>query len=182
MKTLIAIFLSFLFVATNGYAHADRIIPIKKDGTLEGIPREFGPSTLIIEFARANANGPAINSITLRLGKNRILLPSCITNLLKSRSTSQIKASASWYHNEKTIPYYLNLEFGDPGFEDSPDLRSHYSMLFNLRTGMLMQMERVSNTKGEGSIINYKTVRIDVASLCGSESLDSFSSLSELRP
>ena len=81
MKTLIAIILSFLFIATNAHAHADRIIPIKSDGTLVGIPPEFGPSNLAIRFAQTNSAGPSITSIALRLGKNRITLPSCITSL-----------------------------------------------------------------------------------------------------
>ena len=182
MKSLLAIVLGFALFSGNAFAHADRIILIKKDGTLYGIPAEFGPAVLLVKFASKRTSGPPVNSLTLRLGPNMVSLPSCITSLLKSQNISQIKASASWYHDEKNLPYYLVIEFGDPGFEQSTEIAPYYSILFNLHTGKLMKMERVTKTRGQGSIINWQTTRLDVASLCDSASLSGFASLSDLRP
>lgn len=144
MRAFIAIFIGFVLVSSVCSAHQDRSITVKADGSLEGLPSEYGPANLHVEFAVEKTSGlPIASSITLNLGKNRVSFPGCLTGLLQIRSTNQIFASASWYHDEGLLPYYLKFYFVAPGYVESrwPPNQGYYSLLFNLRTGTLMEME-----------------------------------------
>ena len=149
---------------------------VKADGSLEGLPSEYGPANLHVEFAIEKPSGvPIASSITLNLGKNRVSFPGCLTGLLQIRSMSQIGASASWYHDEGLLPNYLKVYFFDPGYDESrwPPDQGYYSVLFNLRTGKLMKME-VNIVRDSGRFFQY--VPVDLAQLCNGEVLKGFSS------
>ena len=147
---------------------------VNADGSLEGLPSEYGPAYLHVEFALEERSAlPIASSITLNLGRNRVSFPGCLTGLLQIRSMSQIRASASWYHDEWLLPYYLKFYFVDPGYDESrwPPDQGYYSLLFNLRTGKLMQMEvRIVRDGGKFS----QFVPVDLAQLCKGELLKGF--------
>ena len=149
---------------------------VNADGSLEGLPSEYGPANLHVKFALEERSAlPIASSITLNLGKNRVSFPGCLTGLLQIRSMSQIRASASWYHDEWLLPYYLKFYFVDPGYDESrwPPDQGYYSLLFNLRTGKLMKME-VQIVRDAGKFSQY--VPVDLAQLCNGEVLKDFSS------
>jgi hypothetical protein len=175
MRAFSAIFIGFVLVSSVCSAHQDRSIIVKADGSLEGLPSEFGPAYLHVKFALEERSAlPIASSITLNLGKNRVSFPGCLTGLLQIRSMSQIFASASWYHDEGHLPYYLKFYFVDPGYDESrwPD-QGYYSLLFNLRTGKLMEIE-VQIVRDAGRSLQY--VPVDLAKLCKGEVLKGFSS------
>ena len=100
-------------------AHQDRVITIDDDGGLLGLPIEYGPAKLQIAFSTASTQhgwAPPISSVVLSLGKNRTELPDCLTRILNSKSLTDVAISASWYHSEEHLPYYLNVMFLDPGY------------------------------------------------------------------
>ena len=142
-------------------AHMDRIVTIREDGTLVGIPLEYGPPALHVAFA-ASSPDPRISAVALDLGKSHTRLPECITGLLTTRSLNDIKASASWYHDESIVPYYLNLEFFDPGYNKSDRANPGYALLFNLRSGKLLQIEAYVR----GAEKSLQLVRVDLSARC----------------
>jgi hypothetical protein len=167
----IAVAIGWILISGTCFAHSDRVITVKDDGSLEGIPSEYGPAIMRVEFAPPNTDDAPITSITLNLGKNRVRMPICVTGLLLTRRMSEIKASASWYHDEKDIPHYLNVEFFDPGYDKSRWANPGFSLLFNLRTGRLMQMEvMIVRENGKG----IQNVPVDIAGRCKPEELKSF--------
>jgi len=173
MKVILAIIVVFIVMSGNCFAHQDRIITVKNDGSLEGLPLDYSPATLRIEFAAQNEGGAPITSVTFNLGKNQVRLPLCITGLLQSRRITEVKASASWYHDEKILPYYLKINFFDPGYNQSRWANAGFSLLINLRTSKLMQME-VIIVRDDGKSI--QNIPIDVAAQCNSEELGGFAS------
>ena len=175
MRAFSAIFIGFVLISGVCSAHSDRSITVKADGSLEGLPAEYGPAYLHVEFAIQETSGvPIASSITLNLGKNRVSFPGCLTGLLQIRSMSQIVATASWYHDEGLLPYYLKFYFVDPGYDESrwPPNQGYYSLLFNLRTGKLMEIE-VNIVRDSGR--SMQSVPVDLAQLCKGEALKGFS-------
>ena len=176
MRAFSGIFIGFALISGVCSAHQDRSITVKADGSLEGLPSEYGPANLYVEFAIGKMSGvPIASSITLNLGKNRVSFPGCITRVLQIRSMNQIFASASWYHDEGHLPYYLKFYFVEPGYDESrwPPNQGYYSLIFNLRTGKLMKME-VEIVRDSGKFSQY--VPVDLAQLCKGEALKGFSS------
>ena len=169
MRILIAALL--IFTSSACFAHEDRIVTINADGSLAGIPAEYGPATLRVNFSQQGAGGASIESIDLTLGENQVHLPTCVNGLINTREMSQIRASASWYHDEAILPYYLHFDFFDPGYNDSRWANSGYTLLFNLRNGRLIRMEvLVILDDGKG----LQNIPVDVSDLCGAETLKSF--------
>jgi hypothetical protein len=84
-----------------------------------------------------------------------------------------IAATASWYHDEKLLPFYLQIYFFDPGYNSSKweNPGPGYSMLFNLHTAKLITMEE-SIVHNNGKTVQY--VPVDVASKCRSNGTDEF--------
>lgn len=173
MKHLSFIILGcFLFCAPS-YAHQDRVIQLRADGTLEGLPNSYTPALLHINFADSPPAGEAIiSSIDLTLGKNQVHLPICVTGMLLSKSTNEISLSASWYHDEETLPHYLGIHFFDPGYSKSRWANPGYALLFNLHTGKLMKMEIfIVRDNGKG----LQSVAVDLTDTCKPSELKLFS-------
>ena len=174
MRAFSAIFIGFVLVSSVCSAHQDRIIMVKEDGSLVGLPPEYGPAYLHVKFALEERSAlPIASSITLILGRNRVSFPGCVTGLFQIRSMSQIVATASWYHEEGLLPYYLKFYFFDPGYDESRFYNQGYSLLFNLRTGELMEIE-VNIVRDSGR--SMQSVPVDLAQRCTGEVLKGFSS------
>jgi hypothetical protein len=162
MKGICAIIIVFVLPIGICFAHRDSLVSINENGSLEGIPEEFGPASLHVEFSSQKKDSSPVISITLNLGKNSINLPRCLTSMLRTKSLSHIRASASWYHNETiSLPYYLTLLFCDP------DNKKDYELDFNLHNAKLMRINRKSSVKNG---TKYQTVDL---SKCKSEELKS---------
>ncbi|MEW6667361.1 MAG: hypothetical protein AB1512_19325 [Thermodesulfobacteriota bacterium] len=168
MKAITAIAVIWMLFSGTCFAHEDRIITVKDDGSLMGIPSAYGPAILHVEFAPPELGSAPITSITLHLGNNHVRIPICVTGLLRSQNLSEIRASASWYHDEKIVPYYLHLVFYDPGYDKSRWANSGFSLTFNLHTGKLMKMQ-VIIVRDNGK--SMQSVPVDIAARCNSEEL-----------
>ena len=161
-RTLASGLAAMLFMALPAHAHKDRIIPIGPQGELYELPAEFGVGRLHVSF-HTNAGKPAISGVMLALGQNQTELPGCLARLLKTSAASDITASASWYHNETQLPYYLQLDFPNPGVIPGTPYHSGYLLLFNLRTASLMRMSRAA-AGARGKTVKY--VDIDLSKPC----------------
>lgn len=170
MDALRALAVSAFVVCGVCHAHQDRIVEIKADGTLVGLPAQFGPSTIHIAFTRAPTGAP-ISSVDLTLGNRRTHLPICVTGVINSARLEDIRASASWYHDEKELPYYLNVEFLDPGYEAKSVYNPGYSLIFNLRTARLIEM-KVLILRDKGNAMQF--LPLDLDSMCSKSEVKKF--------
>ena len=172
MRWLRTLMLSTLLAAASAsHGHQDRIVELKTDGTLSAIPAAFGPAALRITFSQAKNGEPPVSSVELTLGARRIALPICVTGLLHAVRIQDVQASASWYHDEKSLPYYLSVQFFDPGYDRKASFNPGYSLLFNLRTARLMQMEvLIVRDKGKA----MQSVPVDLAARCSPQELEKF--------
>ena len=171
MSRLLTLVLSTLVVCGVCYGHQDRIVKITSDGTLSAIPPSFGPAGLRVAFGQTKTGEPPVSSVELTLGAQRVSLPVCVTGLLHTVRIQDVHASASWYHDEKLLPYYLSLKFYDPGYDRKASFNSGYSLLFNLRTARLMQME-VLIVRDKGMAM--QSVPVDLAARCSPQELETF--------
>lgn len=138
--------LMLVLLASPAYAHRDRIVTLEKDGSIPEIPASFGKVTLAI-----NGLGTDAVTITLGIGSRTTTIPACMTGLIHSKSRSDVKLTASWYHDEATLPYYLNVEFLDPGSSAKRGYNSSHSFLFNLHNGSLLKQKKfIANQTGTG--------------------------------
>ena len=158
MRISFALLFAGLIASNHAFAHKDRIFPIDEDGKLADFPAQFGPASLKVSFSVPKSDLP-IAAVVLGLGRKRIDLPACITRLLKSTSISQVMASGSWYHEERRLPYYLSFTFFDPGYSISKWANPGLKLLFNMRTGELIDTSAI--TVGEkGRSIKYTKVEL----------------------
>ena len=85
-------------------AHQDVLITRQSNGNLVELPDEYQPAFLIVEESSARS----IGAVRIRLGNNQLNLPECLSVLFHKAIT--IDLSASWYHDPKSLPYYLSIK------------------------------------------------------------------------
>jgi hypothetical protein len=140
--------LLLFFTAGAANAHQDRILSVQPNGLIPEIPASFGRVSLNIKGL-----GSAAPMVQFRTGKYLTDLPSCVTRLICTKSRSDIRVTGSWYHDEKTVPYYVNVKFSDPGYDRGRLGNSYYGFLFNLRTAQFIGMTRFeADRSGNGGM------------------------------
>lgn len=134
----------FLVLASCAcYAHQDSVIEIKNDGTLVGLPSQFLPSILKIQFnSKENTKHP-IESVSLTIGNRILILPKKVVSLLRSKNLSSVSVTSSWYHEPSLLPPYLIIEFQDSNFLKDQKGISGYRMMFNLNTCKLISLASI---------------------------------------
>ena len=147
MRKVSATLLILAVFAGAAEAHRDRILHVKADGSMPDIPAEFGQARLIVEGL-----GSGKPFIQLRIGPHQTTLPLCVARMIRSRSAADIQVTGSWYHDEKTsLPYYLDVQFFDPGYDPKRSYNSSQKFLFNLHNAKLIHATTFKATKvGDG--------------------------------
>jgi hypothetical protein len=120
-------------------AHEGRILQLQPNGAVAGIPSPYRALRLKIEEI-----GTRNLKVVLTVGNHSTTLLPCAANLIRSANMSDVQISGSWYHDERTLPYYINLKFMDAQSPSDRFGRSSLDFLFNLRTGELIDASRVS--------------------------------------
>ena len=159
-----SIFLTFAILSTSIplHSHADVIITMAKDGKLQGLPEKYSPAILKVTFSN-KAFGAPVESIVLTLGQKNITIPKSICAYLQTTDLNQITLSASWYHDLKLLPPYIKINFNDPGEIRRDSYNPGYSLLFNLDTCRLIEMEiNVIRNGGNGC----QFVPVDLSAIC----------------
>lgn len=77
-------------------------------------------------------------------------------------------ATGSWHHDESILPYYLSLEFFDPGYSARRWTNPGVQLLFNLRTGKLIHVKSLVVGDNGRSL---QRAAVDLGSLCSPEVL-----------
>jgi hypothetical protein len=128
-------------------AHQDRILHVNADGSIPDVPAEFGQARLILKGL-----GSKQPFIQLRIGAHQTTLPFCVTQVIRTTSPAEIRVTGSWYHDEKTsLPYYLDVQFLDPGYDPKRSYNAGHEFLFNLHNAKLIDATVLTATKsGDG--------------------------------
>lgn len=95
-RILLAIFGAAVTLAVNT-DHQDALIELKENGDLVGLPEEYYP-------AKFN-----VDSGYLRIADNEVRLPDCLMDLIDVECIDSLTVTASWYHSEESMPYYLGI-------------------------------------------------------------------------
>jgi hypothetical protein len=128
-------------------AHRDRILHIEADGSIQDIPAAFGPARLVLKGL--GSDEPLVQ---LRIRENQTTLPSCVTRMIRTTDVAEIRVTGSWYHDEKkSLPYYLGIQFFDPGYDPKRNCNSSHEFLFNLHNAKLIHARTFeANQSGNG--------------------------------
>lgn len=173
MKTIIASLVVFFIFNNIATAHEDTVLPINPDGSLSGVPAEFGAVILNIEFAEGDASR-SVSRLELRINEKSLIFPACLSDILETKNIDTVKASGSWYHDESHLPYYLHIDFHDKTYDPSAWVNTGYSILINLRVNELISMSKYE-ISDEG--MSYRKPEIDLKSQCTETELENFSYL-----
>jgi hypothetical protein len=152
-----------------GHAHTDTPLEVLPDGSITGLPDKYGPAALRVVFSQVHSHRVLVSSLEVLIGRNKTSVPLCLTELLNARALKDITVLASWYHEEKYSPYYLALDFHDPGYKEVSWPRAGYSLVFNLRTAKLIGMS-VQVVRPYGQIDD--PLPLDVPALCSKADLN----------
>jgi hypothetical protein len=158
MRIFFAVFWVLFIFSSACAAHQDRVLKLEANGSIADIPSEFGPGSLKLVF-----KNKTVSSAQLTLGKNSTEIPSCVLRLLKSSGKNHIQVSASWYHQENNLPFYLNIDFLDAAQNVKSRYKNSYSLLFNLRTSKLIYLRRNSVVDNGKALQGMK---IDAGTIC----------------
>jgi hypothetical protein len=129
----------FALVLVSGvvHAHTDRLLTLRSDGSIREVPASFGRTNLTVKSLGTNTP-----SIRLKIGAHLTTLPPCATRFIRTRKIKDIRLTGSWYHDETVLPYYINVEFFDPGYNPKRTYNSSYRFLFNLHNAQLIHVTR----------------------------------------
>ena len=145
-----------LFIFSSACAaHQERILKLEDSGAIADIPAEYGPGKFMVVF-----QNKAVSSAQLTLGGKSTKIPSCILRLLKSGSANNIQITASWYHEETNLPFYLNIDFLDADQNLISNYKNSYSLFFNLRTSKLIDLTR-NLAVNNGNSLQRMEINID---------------------
>lgn len=146
MSRLRWLLLTLILMLGAAHAHRDRILTIRSDGSIPEIPASFGRV-----FLKVSNLGSPTPTVQFSSGTQRNDLPPCVTRLISARQQSDLLLTGSWYHDESRLPYYVNVEFHDPGHVPSRTYNSSLNILFNLRTARVINIKRfVADPSGNG--------------------------------
>lgn len=123
MKTYLVL-LSFLFLGHTTTFHQDRILKIDKKGNIVGLPKQFTPAKFDLATKK------------LRIKDKEVLFPKCLSYYFEQHRNPKLNLSASWYHEKRVLPYYLNFQI------DEKDSNYGYTILINLETLELIYVNK----------------------------------------
>jgi hypothetical protein len=120
---------------------------VKADGSIPDVPAAFGQVRLTLEGL--GSNHPLIR---LRIGRHQTTLPFCIAQMIRATSVADIQVTGSWYHDEKaSLPYYLDIQFFEPGYDPKRSYNSSHTFLFNLHNAKLIDASAFkADNSGDG--------------------------------
>ncbi|MNK19599.1 hypothetical protein D3C87_378210 [compost metagenome] len=138
MKTIL-IFLTFLFLGNPKSFHQDTPLKIDKKGNIIGLPKQFGPAKFDLVSKK------------LRIKDKEVVFPKCLCYYFEQHQNPKVYLSASWYHEKRFLPYYLNFTIVDK------HVNYEYTILINLETLTLIE---VSKSTMEGNTIHSPKVEL----------------------
>ena len=141
-------------VGGHASAHEDTLIELSNAGELRDLPKQYQPARLVLPDDDQGR-------VSLQLGKASTVFPECISQFFRRTDRNRILIKASWYHDPKHLPYYLNIEL-----EESGSKGGRLSLLISLDTATLLSMDHILETNdGKG----LQRDRINPTDICTPE-------------
>lgn len=122
-------------------AHQDRVVTLRPDGSISEIPSELGGASLAVEGL---GSGSPLISFSIGGGTGRV--PTCLAQLIRTKSADEIELAASWHHDPRQMPLYLSVVFPDPGKSPDRVFNDGYNFMFSLETGELFEASRMESS------------------------------------
>ncbi|HEU4429046.1 MAG TPA: hypothetical protein VFT98_09850 [Myxococcota bacterium] len=122
-------------------AHQDRVFELLPNGAVVGIDPKYEPVSILV------AGDGGQMEVSVRIGTRRTDLPPCVARYFRLPTAQRIHLSGSWWHDFSLLPPYLQIEL--PQRVSELDVMDGISLLFNLQTGELIEIEKHEIT-GEG--------------------------------
>ncbi len=147
---VIAAVLMMAPVAIRG--HEDRPFQVGSDGSISGLPEDYLPASLLIGPPREGKFGihPPPPTVTLVVsGVERQLAP-CVAQLFRLPPGERLTLHGSWYHDLSRRPPYLAVDL--PSHTYRGGWFTGYRLLFDLRTGEVLELNQVVVTPGHGEV------------------------------
>jgi len=131
-RTLVLLTLSVL--ASPVVAHEDRVLPIREDGTLDGLPARYG--TVKVEIVRTEKSQDSIEKVVISSPRFRTTLNQCV--LRKLKNVAHVDASGSWYHANSDLPPYVTLTFYSNLGNAMGNNSEYYAVTYSLLDGKIL--------------------------------------------
>jgi hypothetical protein len=161
MRIVYAISLILILVPAHSTAHEDTPLSVSEDGTIVGVPDEFGKIRINTRFSKNR-----LTSLQLQIGMHVAALPDCLLRRVRSARADDLYISGSWHNDvdRLQVPPYLNiLMFDSPHSRAPGEITPYYSVIFNLNNAQLLEAGR--HRKGLfGLFSGYRP--IDIKQLC----------------
>ena len=127
------------FLPGMAFAHQDRILSIRPDGTLTDLPDEYGP--VRINIVRSKDDASAVQHVVLSSPKFRVSLNKCVIELLGD--IKHVEASGSWYHEPGRLPPYVSMTFYSGPYDPKGDKNQYSSVTYSLLDGRILMGQRM---------------------------------------
>jgi hypothetical protein len=129
---VLAVGLGALF-PTPSAGDEDALLKIRPDGLIEGLPEEYGPVYLRVEYHRSFPWLHRDITVELAFGQLHRTLPACLARLFLLPERESMTASGSWNHVTDLRPPYLTIEL--PQESKPTGFLRGYSITFDLISG-----------------------------------------------
>lgn len=137
MKTFFVVLL-LISLPSVAPAHQDRRLPIESDGTLSGLPDDYGP--VRVQVTRKTETPGDLSSVVLTSPRFRVTLNSCVVDRLKA--VSHVGAFGSWYHPAGGLPPYVSILFHSGDYDPKSHTNAYISVTFSLLDGRILAADR----------------------------------------
>jgi hypothetical protein len=141
------LFVAFTVLATVASAHQDLILSVRPDGVIPELPPAYEAARLRIVFSEGE-EGALQQLDFLSSGRETNVQP-CLLRMVPKGSFRQIFLIGSWYHNERGLPHYVQVQFLDSAYpREWPNLLGlpkpfGVRFLFSLRDASLLEVTQV---------------------------------------
>jgi hypothetical protein len=126
----------------QAWAHRDRILTVREDGSMPELPREYSNARLHIDLSAAAKNR---DPLIFTVGAQEFRLPRCALSPVKTKSITAVRVSASWYHESgrNGLPHYILVHFPDPVQPKGVVQELGVDYLLNLQSPALLKIEKI---------------------------------------
>src|SRR5689334_20241096 len=102
-------------MSTICFAHGDTVLKLDSAGRLSGLPAAQSPASLRVVFSQSTEpDWPSVSRLELKIGRNSVTVPSCVTYLIRTRGMKDVRVVASWQYDVSRHPPYLIVSLFDP--------------------------------------------------------------------
>ncbi len=100
-----------MLLARPCLGHVDTVIEVRDNGELSGLPPQYMPASVLVEYGQGMQWSRRVLRLTISLGSSKVTLPQCLTAAFELGEGQQLQFAASWYHDPLTLPPYLAVRF-----------------------------------------------------------------------